>query len=141
MAIPNVEVSFLPILIATLISMAIGMYWYSPSLFGRLWIRLSEIKISKINKEKKKGMALTYIIAFAAALITSYVIANFIKYTTAEGFAEGARGGFWLWLGIVAPTTLGVVLWEGKPFKLWLLNNSYNLLSLIVIGGILAVWG
>lgn len=40
----------------------------------------------------------------------------------------------------IAPVTLGVVLWEGKPWKLWVLNNGYQLLSLLVMGVILAIW-
>lgn len=48
--------------------------------------------------------------------------------------------GFWNWLGFVAPVTLGGVLWEGKPWKLWGLNNGYQLLSLLVMGVILALW-
>ena len=48
--------------------------------------------------------------------------------------------GFWNWLGFVAPVTLGSVLWEGKSPKLWVLNNGYYLVSLIVMGVILALW-
>lgn len=47
--------------------------------------------------------------------------------------------GFWNWLGFIAPVTLGVVLWEGKPWKLWVLHNAYYLLALLVMGVILGL--
>lgn len=48
--------------------------------------------------------------------------------------------GFWNWLGFVAPVTLGAVLWEGKHWKLWFLNNGYYLVTLLLMGAVLALW-
>jgi hypothetical protein len=45
--------------------------------------------------------------------------------------------GFWTWLGFVAVSTIGTVTFERKPS----LNNGYTLLSLLMMGAILAVWG
>ena len=37
--------------------------------------------------------------------------------------------------------TIGNVTYERKPFKLFLLMNGCLLISLLVMGAILAVWG
>lgn len=37
-------------------------------------------------------------------------------------------------------SSYGVVLWEGKSWKLWFLNNAYHLVVLTVMGVILALW-
>lgn len=50
------------------------------------------------------------------------------------------QAGFWAWLGFVATIMLGMTLWEGKPFRLYLLNAGYQLLNLLVMGAILAAW-
>jgi hypothetical protein len=57
-----------------------------------------------------------------------------------SGMPAGLMCGFWNWLGFIAPVTLGTVLWEGKPWKLWALTNGYYLFSLLIMGVILAFW-
>lgn len=43
-------------------------------------------------------------------------------------------------LGWVA-MSLGVIyLFEQRPFKLWLINSGYQVLTYTVMGGILAAW-
>lgn len=55
-------------------------------------------------------------------------------------FAGGAQVGFWIWLGFIAASSLSAVLWEGKKPVIYYIYNSYMLLSLLVFGGMLAVW-
>lgn len=129
------------VLSAAVVSMLIGALWYSPVLFGNAWIKLSGISKEDIEKTKEKGFGKTYLAAFGGVLITSYVMAHIIDYVQAATFLQGAETGFWLWLGFVAPVLLGIVLWEGKPVKLYLINAAQYLVSLTVMGGILAVWG
>ncbi|HLC53269.1 MAG TPA: DUF1761 domain-containing protein [Candidatus Nanoarchaeia archaeon] len=140
MGIPNVTVSFLPVLVAVIAQMIIGGFWYSPAGFGKQWMKLSGMTKKQLAKAKKKGMGKSYLLAFIGSLMTAYVLAHFVVYVTAQTLSDGIQLGFWLWLGFVAPITLGMVLWEGKSWKLWILNNTHNLISLIVMAGILSVW-
>jgi hypothetical protein len=48
--------------------------------------------------------------------------------------------GFWVWLGFFAPLQSDEVLWGGKPWKLFFINTSYRLVSLLAMGLILALW-
>jgi hypothetical protein len=36
--------------------------------------------------------------------------------------------------------TLGITLYEKKPFALFVITNGWQLISLMVMGAILAVW-
>lgn len=140
MAVPSVEVNFLAVLTAGIASMILGAFWYSPLLFGNLWMKFSRMKSSDLNKAKKKGIGKLYFISFITTLVTSLVLAHFVQYATAETFGDAAQLGFWLWLGFIAPVTLGVVLWEGKSFKLWVINNAYQFISLMIMAAILVTW-
>ncbi|MDO8510396.1 MAG: DUF1761 domain-containing protein [bacterium] len=62
------------------------------------------------------------------------------SFTATTGMAAGFMVGVWNWLGFIAPVTLGSVLWEGRSWKLWFLNNAYYLVTLVVMGIILALW-
>jgi len=44
------------------------------------------------------------------------------------------------WLGLVVPVSLGIVLWEGKSWKLWFINASSYLVTLLAMGIILGLW-
>lgn len=140
---PQIPINYLAVLAAAITSMIIGALWYGP-LFGKLWLSLSGMTDEKIQEAKSKSMTKLYILAFLGSLVMSYVLTHSLvfaaSYTSTRGIAAGLMVGFWNWLGFVAPVTLGVVLWEGKPWKLWLLNNAYYLVTLSVMGVILSLW-
>ncbi|PCI29957.1 hypothetical protein COB55_01085 [Candidatus Wolfebacteria bacterium] len=136
----NVEVNFIALIVAAVASMVIGMAWYSQALFGSSWAKAAGLSSEALAKIKRKGMGRTLITALVASIVMGYVLVAGIALTGANSFAAGAELGFWVWLGFIATTSLGIVLWEGKPWKLWIINNSYQLISVAVMGGILASW-
>jgi len=81
---------------------------------------------------------------FVGSLVMAYVLAHTLVFAAAYlnvfGVSAGLMSGFWNWLGCIAPVTLGSVLFEGKSWKLWLPNNGYHLLTLIILCVIVAVW-
>lgn len=134
------DINYLAVLISAVASFATGMLWYSRVLFGNLWMKFSGISKTSIEKSKKKGMAPYLAAAFIGGLVMSFVLAHFVDIAGAVTALEGAQTGFWSWLGFVAPVMLGTVLWEGKSFKLYLINASHYLVVLMAMGSILAVW-
>jgi hypothetical protein len=47
--------------------------------------------------------------------------------------SAGMAAGFWLWLGIIATVSLGMIPRESKPFMLHVFNNAHNLLALMML--------
>ncbi len=140
MAIPDVIINYWAVLAAAVASFIIGGLWYSPVLFGNAWMKSGGITKKTMETAHKKGLGKNYFIAFLGGLLTAYILAHFAKYLTAQTFSEGMIAGFWIWLGFVVPILLGSVLWEGKSFRFYMINALYYLVSLEVMGGILAVW-
>lgn len=136
----QVSVNVVAVIVAAIASMVVGMTWFSKAVFGNLWMQLSGKTDKDMQKAKAKGMGKTMVAAGIAALVTSYVLAYFLHMINALVWVDGVQAGFWLWLGFVAPLELGMVLWEGKPIKLYILKTAHNLVNLIVMGAILAAW-
>lgn len=114
--------------------MIVGFLWYGP-LFGKIWMRLSEITP---DPAKAKEMGLSYFLTFIGSLAMSYILSQFMVVVGAySDVARGLMVGFLSWLGFVAPVTLGTVLWEGKSWRLWILNNGHYLVALLVMGAVL----
>ena len=136
---PTFEINYLAVLVSAVAGFVIGALWYSV-LFGKVWMRLSGMDKKKIEKERKKGMAKSYAAGFAVLVVMAFVLAHFVDMAEAATVLEGAQAGFWAWLGFVATIMLNKVLWEGKPFKLYLLDAAHYLVVLLAMGSILAVW-
>lgn len=137
---PQVDINLLAVFVAAIVSMVLGALWYSPPVFGRMWMELSGIKEETMQEMRRKGLGKSYAVSFAGTLVMSYVLAHFVVYTQSTAITQGAQTGIWLWLGFIVPVLLGTVLWEGKPVKLYALNIAYQLVSLAIMGGILAAW-
>jgi hypothetical protein len=136
----QVPINYLAVVAAALASMVIGFVWYGP-LFGKTWMKLSGIAQ---GKRDPAGMGKTYVLALVGSVVMSYVLAHSLVFASAYygmgGVSAGLMSGFWNWLGFIAPVTLAAVLWEGKPWKLWVLTNGYYLVTLLVMGTMLSVW-
>lgn len=141
---PQVPINYLTVVAAATASTVIGMAWYG-FLFNKQWVALMGWTPQEIEAAKAKAAARrSYLVAAVGSLVMAYVLAHSLifasAYFNASGFSAGLTAGFWNWLGFVAPVTLGAVLWEGRPWKLWILNNGYWLVSLLAMGVILALW-
>ncbi len=132
-----VNINWLAVLLAAIANMVIGALWYSPALFGKQWTKLMKMSDEDVRQVKKKGMQKEYLVMFIAALVMAYVFAHFIVLL---GVVSAIELAFWIWLGFIATTSLGSILFEGKSSTLYLINTSYYLVSLIVMGFILTAW-
>ena len=132
-------VNLLAILVSGVIAMIIGFLWYGP-LFGKVWIKLSTISPKQMKEMKKKSIGKSYFLAFLGILLMSYILSLLVSYFSATTFEQGAWLGFLLWAGFFVTSKLQMMLWEGKPFKLYLLNVIQDLFVLVIIGGVLAIW-
>lgn len=134
----GVSVNLWAVLVATVVAHVIGFLWYGP-LFGKAWIKLMGFTKDSMKKMKLSGMQ-AMVFGVVTALLTNYVLAVVLGLTGASSVSQGAMTGFWVWLGFAMPLHLGVFLWEGKPFKLFLFNTFQYLISIMVAASIIAVW-
>ena len=131
------------VLVAAIASMVVGFVWYGV-LFKKSWMSLMGITTDSMSGMKMSAKK-AYIIQFVASLIMACVLAQFIGLgllddTATSALTVGMSVGFKAWLGFIVPTSLGIVLWENKPWKLWFINASHYLVTLVAMGIILALW-
>ncbi len=135
---PYPEINWPAIIIAAVVPMVVGALWYSPMVFAKKWMAL----IGKTEEEIKKGAnpAAMYGVSFVAALVMAYVMNYFVHHTMSLTFIQGMKIGFALWLGLVVTTNLATVTFEFRPKGLYYMNMAYNLVCMLIMGGILAEW-
>jgi len=137
------SVNFWAVLVSAIVAMAIGFLWYGP-LLGKQWAASMGWSEAQMQEKMKKGMGMSYAIMFVGALLMAYVLARAVSYGLVfRGFSPinaGLSFSIANWIGFVVPATVGGVLWEGKPWKWWFITAGYYLVTLIVMGLILANW-
>lgn len=133
-----VQLNWLAIAVAAVVVYVGGALWYS-LLFAKTWMGLSGVTDQRMA-EGVTSPAVALAGEAVRTLITVTVLAVVVSWSGAGDAASGALVGAILCVGFVIGETSKLVLFEHRSFQLFLLNNAYNLLSLIVAGAILAVW-
>jgi hypothetical protein len=86
------------------------------------------------------SMGLTYVVNTIAALLFAYVLAHIIKFANLTTLQQGAMAGFWVWLGFVITTVIPGYMFESRPKMLYFIFIIYQLIAIVVMGIILAIW-
>ena len=132
---PSVDITWAAVIVAAIINMAVGAIWYSKSLYGKEWAKLTGRKL-----EDMSGGGSGYGVAAVGALIQSWILAHFVFYAGSTTFWRGLVTGFWLWVGFVAVVAAVNIVFEGRSWMLWKINSGYFLVVLLINGGLLAAW-
>ena len=77
--------------------------------------------------------------ASIGSLVTAFVLGYLIDMIGKDVYT-GILLALLAWLGFIVTTSLGSVLWEGKPVSLYVLNILFHLVNLVVMGLILGAW-
>jgi hypothetical protein len=134
---PEMDVNYAAVIVATIISFILGVFWYSPLLFGRQW----KASVGKSEEELKKGGgALAYLLSFFLWLVTTYILANIINFSGANTLGNGMIIGFLSWLGFTASISLMHHKFENRGAALWLINSGYSLVAFLVSGALFGAW-
>jgi len=133
----NVEVNYIAILIAAIVSMALGFLWYSPALFGKRWMKLMGYT-SESMKAAQKEMGKMYIVSLVLTLITAYVLSHIIALSTNfynyNPLMTGLTSAFWVWIGFIMPVQATEVIFGKKTWELFGINTGYQLASVLAMG-------
>ncbi len=132
------NVSWLSLVIATLVPMAMGFIYYHKALFGQAW--MDSIGMTE-EKAKEANMGVTMGISIVMSFLIAFFLLNFCNGDGQEGefdtFKHGAVHGVIISVFFVIPIFITNGLFEQKSWKNMLINAGYWLLTLAIMGGVL----
>ncbi len=117
------------ILVAAVLQMILGTFWYSSQCFGGKWAEINEFDVSLI-----KPNALQYLGGFVNALIRSWVLGYMLVFFGVTTILGAISFSFWAWLGFVATTQFSGVIWAKKPISAYLIDIGYFLAAFLSMG-------
>jgi len=114
----------------------LGGLWYSPLCFGKAWMRANGFKADDL---RRGNAAVIFSVSFLAALVMATNLAFFLadpKTTVGWGATAGALAG----VGWAAMAILVLGLFERRPWRWMLINGSYQIVALTLMGLIIGGW-
>jgi Protein of unknown function (DUF1761) len=132
----DIPINLMALLAATAIRFIVGAIWFSPVAFAPAWRGLVGIDEARM----KAGLPKAIIIDLIGSFVMAFVLVHAVIYAGASTIAAGAAVGFFNWLGFVAVVQLGANIYQQRPLTLFFVETGFNLLALILMGAVLAVW-
>ncbi len=157
------NLNWIAILLAALSALVIGFIWYSPKVFGTIWLK----EIGMTEEEMKgsnmfKMLAGTFIYAFLISFIIQFLVIHqmgaygmiggdatiakpsFAAFMTDYGtafrtFKHGALHGFMSGLFLALPLIGTGAMYERRSFKYVLIAGGYWVVCFTIMGGIICM--
>jgi hypothetical protein len=122
------------ILVSAILAVAVGNIWYSPLVFGNVWMRAVGIRPGEdvFPKDKVVGAVLKGVCVQVVFFLT---LAFLMQGINASVYTLSEVAGI-LTL-IIALQALSTVIWEQKPFMYFLVNAGY--VGVIILGGLAVI--
>ncbi|MBF6640521.1 DUF1761 domain-containing protein [Flavobacterium sp. J49] len=156
--------NFYAVLVSALVTLVVGFVWYSPKVFGTIWMNetgMTEEKAKQSNMLKVFGLTIFYslmlsfimpalvihqmgalgLIGGDPALAKPSYAAFLADYGDAfRTFKHGALHGFMSGLFLALPITAINSLFEQKSWKYILVTAGYWIVSMTIMGAIICGW-
>lgn len=133
------NVNIIAILVATVVSMAIGAGWYS-TLAAR-WIAANGFSQDQIDAVNNGGNPVIYVIAAACHFIMAYILSGVIYHAGGFSLFNGVLSALLIWAGFVLTTMIVNHRFQMKPWSLTIIDAGHYLLVMVAQGAILGWFG
>jgi hypothetical protein len=130
-----IEINWLAVSITAIIYFVILFFWYFPSVFGNMWLKL----VGKETEPKSKIIRDT-IIMIPTSFFTVLFIEIMMDLTGMDDIVGALLLNLLLWVGFVAIIGINQNNFNDRGLKLFLIEYGVYLVNFLISGLILAVW-
>lgn len=135
------------VLVIALIVFAFNWFWYSPALFGKIWMKevLGVTEPPKtMSKAQKAQMMRGVGFGLILQVISVYVMAHMLFINGVDdspGMSKVAiQTALWIWVGFMLPLNSYAYLWEGRRLRVSLITMGASLGSVLISALLLTAW-
>jgi len=129
------EINWLAVIIVSIIYFVILFFWYFPSAFGNMWLKL----VGKESEPKSKIIRDT-IIMIPSSFFTVLIIDIIMILAGATDIGPALLLNILLWVGFVGIIGINQSNFNDRGIKLFLIEYVPYLVCFLIAGIILAVW-
>ncbi len=128
------------VILAALSALVIGTMWYAKPLFGRSWMKATGVT----DKDMQRNFPVALPLLAVVSLVTAYVLGLFIKYFHdyhgGSWYKAGVLTALLAWVGLAGTALVAHEAFEKRPKSIVLINLGNRLVTLVVMGLIIAAF-
>jgi hypothetical protein len=130
-----IVINWLAVIIVAVIYCLIIFFWYYPSIFGNIWLKL----VGKEGVDKSKIIIETIIMVFTS-FISVLILEILMDLTEMNDVGSALFLSFLLWIAFIAMVAINQNIFNDRGVKLFFIEYGSYLVALLVSGIILALW-
>lgn len=123
--------NYTALIVAAVVAFIIGMLWYSPMLFGKLYMRAAG------HHDGGKNMAGMMVLQFIFGLIQVWALWRVLNATGAATMNDALMTAGVLWLGFTVINSWSTQMWENRNITAMWISVFCNLVTLLASAAIL----
>lgn len=124
---------YLAVVVTGLVAFACSIVWYSPLLFGPVWMESRGTAVAS-------SPAWKFMIMPLREIITACLLAWLIDRLSITDWRKAAVLGFVLWLAFYAVQLAGAVIWDNMPWALGAVHAGDWLMKMLLMSIALSLW-
>lgn len=126
------NIHWIPALVMTIVSFALGAVWHQKFLFGKTWT-----EENKPSLEKKMNIPLIF---GGTAVMHFLALAALSSIASGLGWHNGLHLGVLIWFVWILPPMTATYLFANRPMKLLAIDAGMYLVLFAFSGAIFGIW-
>ncbi|MHB1311119.1 MAG: DUF1761 domain-containing protein [Gemmatimonadaceae bacterium] len=135
----ELHVNWLAVLVSGVAAYALAMLWCSPLMFAKAWVAAHGYTAEQ-RAEMQAGAGEAYTITFACWLLMSAGMGVRLHRLDTPNMMSGLKAALLAWGAFAVPVGLSQYAFSGQPMSAWAIDAGYQLVSLVLMGAVLAKW-
>ena len=131
-------INYWAVVVAAVAAFVVGAVWYSPLLFGKVYMNLRGMNSDAVADMRPPAGELLG--EFVRYLVIAFVLAYFVVRLEVVDWKGAVQLGLWVGVGFQAMLLIGAVIHENMPWKLYAIHAGDALVKTLLMAVILGVW-
>ncbi len=127
------NIHWIPVIVMTIFSFALGAFWHRPFLFGKIWARENNPNNIQVKINAPLIFGGTAIMHFIAIAALSALVSG-------QGGVKGVMSGLFISIIWIVPAMGGTYLFANRSLKLLAIDAGMYIILFSLTGFILGIW-
>lgn len=128
------------VFVATAVAIVVGFVWYSRGVFGTAWMKTIGMKVGKNDKPTMSNMMQPMVFMVVGSFVTAVAVGVLVQVLALTTVWQGATFGVLLALSVLATNKVMASQFEQRPLSYNVITSGADVVTLALMGAILAVW-
>src|SRR5229473_6105365 len=127
------KINYIAAVVTGLAAFVLSLLWYSPFLFGNIWLALRNAPVHPLP-------GWTFLLAPLREIISAFLLTHLIVRLGVNNWKNALGLGFVLWFSFYFVQLTGAVMWDNLPWQLGFIHSGDWLMKMLFMSLLLTAW-